>query len=653
MRVNYISELRILSGIVFLSDLKFLCTHSIYICSLYNYLCYSYLKKYIFQFNYCSSFDPLPPPPNVFVLGSLFKFVNILVWCRCWSPDNVLSFQEKKSLFKSDALGGQEAAKKTLLKKILKVLSTIYNMPTALIVSKIKVRLPYLSYIGFMTASEKKIFDDLEEKTTHPKYFIPLVWAGSIVARARKEGRIRDDFAVKTIVDEINRFRSLCGGLLSYDWISIPLVYTQVVTLAVYTFFLGTIMGRQFLDPTLDAKQLDIYVPIFTFLQFFFYMGWLKVAESLVNPFGEDDDDFEVNWLVDRNLQVSYLIVDEMHSEHPDLVQDIYWDEVFPAELPYTIASEQFRREPPQGSTANLEVADEDMEFLPMLEEENEEVMSRNLSGIQNDTTSLKSKTSQYSISRKPSMLSMFLKKVTSKTSDVGMPNKSRVHGSSLSIRRSMAASRNKRESASRISRMSSMTSVSPASIGRVQTTASNCDSNIFRMSDSSLDMLGEVSPDADMCNSPRSKGRNSGDESDEPMYINIKKRDKDGRVILGDDDIDSRSNRSKSSKKHYKREKRVSLWTDNIPPGERSDGSDCSIRTSIFTGEDDEAYKKTQTDINKDAQIPGRIRRGCEGQTPLLIVFDVTLTPTTLPRCKDMRGRNPDDNYSEIITIT
>lgn len=31
-----------------------------------------------------------------------------------------------------------------------------------------------------------------------------------------------------------------------------------------------------------------------------------QVAEQLINPFGEDDDDFETNWLVDRNLQVLF-----------------------------------------------------------------------------------------------------------------------------------------------------------------------------------------------------------------------------------------------------------------------------------------------------------------------------------------------------------
>lgn len=37
-------------------------------------------------------------------------------------------------------------------------------------------------------------------------------------------------------------------------------------------------------------------------------MGWLKVAESLINPFGEDDDDFEVNWLIDRDVQVLFYL---------------------------------------------------------------------------------------------------------------------------------------------------------------------------------------------------------------------------------------------------------------------------------------------------------------------------------------------------------
>lgn len=196
--------------------------------------------------------------------------------------------------------------------------------------------------------------------TKYSKHWMPIVWAASIITRARKEGRIRDDFAVKTLIDELNKFRAQTGMLIQYDTISIPLVYTQVVTLAVYSFFITSVMGRQWVEGK-ELKDgfvnmIDLYFPLFTTLQFFFYMGWLKVAESLINPFGEDDDDFEVNWIIDRNLQVSYMIVDEMHHEHPELVKDQYWDAVFPAELPYTVETEAFREQHPQPSTANIEI---------------------------------------------------------------------------------------------------------------------------------------------------------------------------------------------------------------------------------------------------------------------------------------------------------
>lgn len=44
-----------------------------------------------------------------------------------------------------------------------------------------------------------------------------------------------------------------------------------------------------------------------------------QVAEQLINPFGEDDDDFETNFLIDRNFQVRLY---GNHSRAPTLALD-------------------------------------------------------------------------------------------------------------------------------------------------------------------------------------------------------------------------------------------------------------------------------------------------------------------------------------------
>lgn len=55
-----------------------------------------------------------------------------------------------------------------------------------------------------------------------------------------------------------------------------------MVTIAVYSFFAFCLIGRQFLEPLEPGQEgdLDMYVPLSTLLQFFFYAGWLKVRHG-------------------------------------------------------------------------------------------------------------------------------------------------------------------------------------------------------------------------------------------------------------------------------------------------------------------------------------------------------------------------------------
>ncbi|XP_070142832.1 bestrophin-4 isoform X2 [Drosophila kikkawai] len=308
---------------------------------------------------YCDSYRELIPLS--FVLG----FYVSIVMTRWWNQYTSIPWPDPIAVFVSSNVHGQDERGRVMRRTIMRYVCLCLTMVLANVSPRVKKRFPGLSNLveaGLLNDNEKTIIEAMNKSFPRPsKHWLPIVWAASIITRARKEGRIRDDFAVKTIIDELNKFRGQCGLLISYDTISVPLVYTQVVTLAVYSYFLTCCMGQQWTDGkvvgnTTYLNKVDLYFPVFTTLQFFFYMGWLKVAESLINPFGEDDDDFEVNWMVDRNLQVSYLIVDEMHHDHPELLKDQYWDEVFPNELPYTIAAERFRENHPEPSTAKIEV---------------------------------------------------------------------------------------------------------------------------------------------------------------------------------------------------------------------------------------------------------------------------------------------------------
>ena len=78
-----------------------------------------------------------------------------------------------------------------------------------------------------------------------------------------------------------------------------------------------------------QGDELDLYYPILSTVKFLFYFGWLKVAQTLYNPFGEDDEDFQLNDLIQRHLKVALKIVDDV-QQPPPLEKDVFWDQTDP-----------------------------------------------------------------------------------------------------------------------------------------------------------------------------------------------------------------------------------------------------------------------------------------------------------------------------------
>ncbi|XP_065528651.1 bestrophin-4 [Lathamus discolor] len=275
--------------------------------------------------------------PMSFVLG----FYVTLIVNRWWAQYTSIPLPDQLMCVISSNVHGTDERGRILRRTLIRYANLSAVLILRSVSTRVLKRFPTMGHVveaGFMTQDESKKFESLHSDFN--KYWIPCVWFTNLAAQARQDGRIRDDVALRLLMDELNLYRAKCSMLFHYDWISIPLVYTQVVTIAVYSFFAFCLIGRQFLEPLEPGQEgdLDMYIPLSTLLQFFFYAGWLKVAEQIINPFGEDDDDFETNKLIDRNLQVSLLSVDDMYQNLPPAVKDKYWNEST-AQPPYTTAT--------------------------------------------------------------------------------------------------------------------------------------------------------------------------------------------------------------------------------------------------------------------------------------------------------------------------
>ncbi|KAH8858685.1 Bestrophin-1 [Schistosoma japonicum] len=198
-----------------------------------------------------------------------------------------------------------------------------------------------------------------------PEYWIPIQWAQRLTLKALESGYITDPKVAFYTVENIGRVRQKMQDLQVYSSIMIPLVYTQVVIIAVYSYFMCQIFACQFVDHRNEDGQhkVDLYVPIFSIFSFLFLMGWLKVALCVMNPFGDDDEDFQTSKILDYNLDVSY--------------RSVFMDnDAFPENLTAPLGKKR---------TDETEI-DELEKFLDQIDNEIAEVRNR---GLPNDVSNL------------------------------------------------------------------------------------------------------------------------------------------------------------------------------------------------------------------------------------------------------------------------
>jgi hypothetical protein len=74
---------------------------------------------------------------------------------------------------------------------------------------------------------EKKRFEAMSKKLSKV-YWMPLVWASSLIVEARREKFIESDVGAKTCLDHLLNFRRKLDRSLHIEVVNVPLVYSQV-----------------------------------------------------------------------------------------------------------------------------------------------------------------------------------------------------------------------------------------------------------------------------------------------------------------------------------------------------------------------------------------------------------------------------------------
>uniref|UniRef100_A0A1I7XME3 Bestrophin homolog n=1 Tax=Heterorhabditis bacteriophora TaxID=37862 RepID=A0A1I7XME3_HETBA len=280
--------------------------------------------------------------PLSFLLGF---FVSVIV-ARWWEQFNWISWPDKMMMMVSACLPGKEnlpvrqaiARWSSLQENCLKCQTVEIKFQAAIAWSGISVRTlkrfpteRHMVEAKLMTEEEYDMY--MNCNAPHGKWFVPIMWIVNL---------IKKQYALKNI-----------------DTVQMGMLLKQVVAIATYGYFFICLIGRQ---PKLDQKSMEteitILFPIFTTFQMLFYLGWLKVGQFLMNPFGEDDDDFELNYVLDRNTCIAHMMATELADQCPEVGAPMH------KMIPHTRASFKIQDVIPKSHLASFKLSENEMKLI-------------------------------------------------------------------------------------------------------------------------------------------------------------------------------------------------------------------------------------------------------------------------------------------------
>uniref|UniRef100_A0A914XZA8 Bestrophin homolog n=1 Tax=Panagrolaimus superbus TaxID=310955 RepID=A0A914XZA8_9BILA len=286
--------------------------------------------------------------PLTFMLGFFVTFV-VSRWLAIL---NGIGWIDNSAMAFAALIHGDDEKTKLLRRTLIRYMVLNQALVLRDISMQVRKRFPTLETLiaaGLLTSTECKLIESINDH--YSRYWVPLQWCQQHLCKARADAKIVNDNLLGRTLQEVHTFQQGLATLLKFDWVPVPLIYPQLIFMSVRIYFILCLISRQFLKDS----SFDIWIPITTMIQFVVYMGWMKVAEMLLNPLGDDDDDLECNYVIDKNLITGLTLVERGSSSPPEMEKDVFWDETQIAPL-YTKSTSKRYVSPLIGSAAGVKL---------------------------------------------------------------------------------------------------------------------------------------------------------------------------------------------------------------------------------------------------------------------------------------------------------